>query len=227
MEISLVARKHLQLVTLVLLTSACSSNDNQGADSRGAAFGDASSANEQVLSGTENIDSCGYTRTDRLVCRKDTHVTTTSTNAGCVENERACEKHAEPSGEKDSGDCYTNWITTWVAFKGSCADWDAFKKGERECLVNDNCPAQGTCIHFKCDCGAEPCPKPGPPPPGPDGGAQATKDQGGGTQVADKGTGPLPAKDSGSTPPPPPKDAGSTPPAPDKGVGPTPPPPPS
>src|SRR6185503_17268178 len=134
--------------------------------------------------------SCAYYPGYTSYCDGDASIHHTAGTPICRENDSYCYTDAPRNTSEDNGPCLFQTTWTVVAFIGTCADFDAYGRGERECLADSQCGPDGAkCVAFKCICGGQPCPKPMPPGGEGGGGSAGTGESSGSGSGGSTGTG--------------------------------------
>jgi hypothetical protein len=150
--------------------------------------------------GSLGIPSCAYYSEAVSVCDGDSFVHRTAGMSFCRENDMYCHTNAPKNTSDDRGICLFQTIWEVVPFTGTCADFDAYNRGQLDCIADSQCAPGGRCIGFSCICGAERCPDPTPPPGDPGAGTSGSGGASGGGSGGASGTGGGPGAGSGGGP---------------------------
>jgi hypothetical protein len=148
--------------------------------------------------GSRGVPSCAYYSEAVSVCDGDSFVHRTAGMSFCRENDMYCHTNAPKNTSDDRGICLFQTIWQVVPFTGTCADFDAYNRGQLDCIADSQCAPGGRCIGFACICGAEPCPDPMPPPGDPGAGTGGSGGASGGGSGGASGTGGGPGSGAGS-----------------------------
>jgi len=133
-----------------------------GAGTQGTGAGPGTGTGGAGTQGT--IASCAFYPAYTSVCEGDTYIHHTAGTPICRQNDSYCYTDAPRNTSEDTGTCLFQTVWEVVSFVGTCADFEAYGRGERECLADSQCgPVGARCVAFKCICGGQPCPRPMPP----------------------------------------------------------------